>query len=117
MGLVRVLVERMRRSRRDARLRRAAHRELDTLFSSRAELLPQARLSPRHRGRLVVLEADPVPGGESIARLLLGIVRHPKSHPLAGRGEEVLELLEYRPAEGTLRNVGSRNLTRNPVEP
>jgi hypothetical protein len=46
--------------------------------------------------------------------LLFGIVRHPKTHPLAPRGEEVLELLEYRPREETLEVTGGANLSRRP---
>jgi len=45
-------------------------------------------------------------------------VRHPKPHPLAPRGDEVLEALVYRPAEGTIEVAASRNLTRRgPPDP
>ena len=82
--------------------------------STRAELLPKARLKRHHRHRCSVLEVELSESG-AVARLLFGIVRHPKAHPLAPRGDEVLELIEYRPAAGSLANVGSRNLTRRPV--
>lgn len=80
----------------------------------RRDLLEQARLAPRHRGRVVVLESDVVDPGE-VTRVMFGIVRHPKAHPLAPRGEEVLEIIEYDVAAQVLKVVGGRNLTRNPV--
>ncbi len=104
-----------KRSRERSLGRRAAHRALDALFTRHAELLPRARLRRHHRHRCTVLEVDRDAGG-GVARILFGIVRHPKAHPLAPRGEEVLELIEYRPAEGSLQNVGARNLTRRPVD-
>ena len=102
-----------RSHRRKSAELRAARRALDALFGERAELLPQARLKPKHRGRAVVLEIE-VDGELEASRVLFGIVRHPKAHPMAQRGEEVLELIEYLPAEGRLAVVGARNLTRNP---
>ena len=102
--------------RKDARRRRALGLEaLDRLFLERSELLPQGRLKRRHRNRCNLLEIDLDDGGE-VERLLFGIIRHPKTHPLAPRGDEVLELLEYRPREGTLQVAGSRNLTRARVD-
>ena len=109
------IMEALSRSRERSRERRAAHRVLDTLFAEHAELLPEARLRLHHRHRCTVLEVDRDANG-TVERLLFGIVRHPKAHPLAPRGEEVLELIEYCPGAGTLRNVGARNLTRRPVE-
>jgi hypothetical protein len=100
------------RSRERRRLRREAERLLDELFSSRPATLAQGRLAPRHRHRISVLEID-VDGQGAVDALLLGIVRHPKSHPMAARGDEVAEVLLYRPREQTLANVGSKNLTRD----
>ncbi|MCU0223793.1 MAG: hypothetical protein MUF27_06940 [Acidobacteria bacterium] len=94
----------------------AARAALDELFARRAELLAAGRLKPHHRGRATILEYDVAPDG-GVRRVLFGIVRHPKAHALAPRGDEVLELLEYRPPEGTLAVVGSRNLTRDPYTP
>jgi hypothetical protein len=89
----------------------AARAALDELFALRPELLAEGRLKPHHRGRATILEHKLDADGR-VRRVLFGIVRHPKSHPLAPRGDEVLELLEYRPLDGTLAVVGSRNLTR-----
>lgn len=100
------------RRRAEARRRRALGLEaLDRLFLERSELLSQGRLKRHHRNRCNLLEIDLDENG-AVERLLFGIIRHPKTHPLAPRGEEVLELLEYRPGEGTLQVAGSRNLTR-----
>lgn len=84
---------------------------MDELFADRPELLAQARLAPRHRARLILLDVE-TGEGDAVAAILLGIVRHPKPHPLAPRGDEVLEALVYRPAEGTIEVAASRNLTR-----
>ncbi|MCE5245698.1 MAG: hypothetical protein ABFD84_04720 [Candidatus Polarisedimenticolia bacterium] len=84
---------------------------MDELFAERPELLAQARLAPRHRARLILLDVETDERG-AVAAVLLGIVRHPKPHPLAPRGDEVLEALVYRPAEGTIEVAASRNLTR-----
>jgi hypothetical protein len=99
------------RSRERRRLHREADRLLDELFSSRPAALAQGRLAPRHRRRISVLEVS-VDADGAVDALLLGIVRHPRAHPLATRGEEVVELLLYRPRAGSLENVGSRNLSR-----
>lgn len=115
-----------RRERR--RLHAEARRALDELFHSRPGVLQQGRLRPDQRGRCLILEVDPAPGGGGdeglehggaargnpapLAAVRFGIVRHPKSHRWAPRGEDVLEVLEYRPRPGTLRLVASRNLTR-----
>lgn len=107
------LIARWRTSRRRRSALRAARRELDRLFFETPELLPAARLSPKHRGRVSILESDMDEHG-SVTRVLFGIIRHPKPHPLAPRGDEVLELIEYLPAERRLGNVGARNLTRQP---
>ncbi|MBP7147788.1 MAG: hypothetical protein KBD01_09600 [Acidobacteria bacterium] len=97
--------------RRDAARRlHAARAELDRLFAEPA-LLAQGRLKPHHRHRATILEVRG-PAGEPIESVLFGIVRHPRPHPLAPRGDDVLELLEYRPAERSLRVVGASNLTR-----
>ena len=98
------------RRRASARRLRAARGELDRLFLD-PSLLAQGRLKPHHRHRATILEIEG-PGDGPIERVLFGIVRHPRSHPLARRGDDVLELLEYRPAERTLRVVGATNLTR-----
>jgi hypothetical protein len=91
--------------------RRAGWRALEELFASKPEVLGQGRLKPHHANRVHLLETDLDREGR-VVRLLIGIVRHPKSHPLAPRGEEVLELLEYRPNEETLKVTGGANLTR-----
>ena len=113
-------IERLRLSVQGAMARRRQRREadalLDGLFSSRPEVLDQGRLKPHHRHRVSVLEVIPDEEGR-ISRLVLGIVRHPKAHPLQPRGEDVLEILEYRPAEGHLEVMGSRNLTRRGRDP
>ncbi len=101
------------RWRERARLERAARAEVDALFAD-AGLLDQARLKPRHRHRINVLEIDAAPDGR-VARLVLGIVRHPRAHPLATRGDEVVEILEYLPAERRVTVIGARNLSRNPA--
>jgi len=110
-------LERWRTARRKAAAARRDRREaaalLDALFFQRPEVLAQGRLAPHHRARVNLLEIRRGADG-AVIRILLGIVRHPKSHPLQTRGEEVLELLEYRPSEGRLEIVGSRNLTRRP---
>jgi len=108
-------VERWRSWRRRRALRRRAARELDALFRERIELLRAGRLRPHHRSRVHLLEVDPAPDGTP-ARIRFGIIRHPRPHPLAQRGEEVLEILEYRPAADTLRLLASRNLTRRPLD-
>ncbi len=99
------------RWRHQRRLRSQARREIDRLFAGPPSLLTQARLSRHHRHRIHLLECDARDEGE-IERLLLGIIRHPRSHPLAPRGDEVLELIEYFPREGRLKNIGGANLTR-----
>jgi hypothetical protein len=108
-------IERLRLSAQGVLSRRRRRRQadalLDELFFSRPEVLDQGRLKPHHRQRVSVLEVIPKERGR-ITRLVLGIVRHPKAHPLQPRGEDVLEILEYRPAEGRLEVLGSRNLTR-----
>ncbi len=88
---------------------------LDALFA-RPELLRQARLRPDHRHRVVVLE-DELDEELRVLRLRLGIVRHPKSHPMQPRGEEVLEILDYDVPAGTIEVAGSRNLTRHGKRP
>jgi hypothetical protein len=110
---MRGLAARWKAWRARAGQRRAAHRLLDELCTQ-PDVLSQARLRAHHRHRLVILEIEPELA--PIERLRLGIVRHPKSHPLQPRGEEVLEILDYRPGERTLEVVGSRNLTRAPVD-
>ena len=109
--MLRALRRAFERSRRKAAERRAVDALLDRLFSAEPKVLAAGRLAQRHRHRLNVLEVDHDADGV-ICRLLLGIVRHPHRHPLAGRGDEVLELLEYLPQEPSLRNVGGANLTR-----
>ncbi len=97
--------------RRAARRRdRAARVELDRLFAD-PRRLAAARLAPRHRHRVSLLEVDAAEDG-TLVRILFGIVRHPKPHPLAPRGDEVLELIEFVPPDGVPRNVGGRNITR-----
>jgi len=88
----------------------AARKALDELFAARPDVLEEGRLKPHHRGRATILEYDVDPSGGA-SRVLFGIVRHPRAHPLASRGDDVLELLEYRPREGTLVVAGSKNLT------
>ncbi len=97
--------------REDVRRRRAAAAALDELFALRRDLLSRGRLRPDHRRRLNVLEVETDASG-GITYILFGIVRHPKTHPLAPRGEDVLELLLYRPRESSLEVVGGGNLTR-----
>ena len=75
-----------RSHRRKSAELRAARRALDLLFTDKARLLPQARLEPKHRGRAVVLEIE-VDDDLEASRVLFGIVRHPKSHPMQPRGE------------------------------
>ena len=99
------------RWRADVQRRRAAHAALDELFRDEADLLARGRLAPRHRGRVNILEIEADSSG-AITAILFGIVRHPKTHPLAPRGEEVLELLLYRPGDRSLEVVGGKNLTR-----
>ena len=101
------LFQRWRARRERRRLIEAC---LDELFS-RPEVFRQARLRPDHRRRVVVLE-DEISMEGVVLRLRLGIVRHPKAHPMQARGEEVLEILDYEPAAATLEVSGSRNLTR-----
>jgi hypothetical protein len=91
--------------------RRAGWRALEELFASKPEVLRQGRLERHHANRVHLLETELDRDGR-VVRLLFGIVRHPKSHPMAPRGEEVLELLEYRPDEETLEVTGGANLTR-----
>ena len=83
---------------------------LDDLFL-RQDLLRQGRLRPDHRRRVVVLEQE-LDAALTVLRLRLGIIRHPKAHPMQPRGEEVLEILDYDVASGTIEVAGSRNLTR-----
>jgi hypothetical protein len=102
--------------RREERARRqAGWRALEELFGGKPGVLKQGRLKPHHLNRVHLLEVDLDERGE-VSRLLFGIVRHPKAHPLAPRGEEVLELLEYRPREETLEVTGGANLTRRGTE-
>lgn len=100
----------------ERRLRRRAREALDELFANRPDLLRQARLAPRHRHRLNVLEVEP-DSGDGVRAVRFGIVRHPRPHPLAPRGDEVLEIVEYRPAEERLRVIAARNLTRSREQP
>lgn len=104
-------LETWKRWRQSARLRRCAQRRLDELFFVHRELLAAGRLEPHHRSRISILEIDPGPDG-SVERILFGIIRHPRPHPLAPRGDEVLELLDYFPDQRRLSMAGSRNLTR-----
>lgn len=104
------LLDWLRRRRAAARLHRAGHAALDALFADPARLAA-VRLRPHHRGRVTLLEVDPAPDGALPARLLFGIIRHPKAHPLAPRGEEVLELIEYEPPDGTPRYAGGKRLS------
>jgi hypothetical protein len=100
------------KQRREERARRSAGwQALERLFGEKPAVLSQGRLKPHHLHRVHLLEVDLDDGGV-VTRLLFGIVRHPKAHPLAPRGEEVLELLEYRPGEETLEVTGGANLTR-----
>ncbi|MDQ7008317.1 MAG: hypothetical protein Q9Q40_13940 [Acidobacteriota bacterium] len=108
---MRALLRAWRRRRRQARLHRCAHRELDRLFFERRQVLAAGRLEPRHRSRITLLEVEAGASGE-VRRILFGIIRHPRPHPLAPRGDEVLEVLEYLPGRGRLSVAGSRNLTR-----
>jgi hypothetical protein len=112
LSVLRRLLGRLRAGRRR---RAAAARALDRLFAS-SEAMRRARLAPRHRSRIVVLELDLAGDGsegpDRPERLRFGIVRHPKRHPLAPRGDEVLEIHDWWPDEGRIECVGSRNLTR-----
>lgn len=99
------------RTRAVRQRRRAGWRELEALFTSKPKVLEQGRLRPHHAGRVNLLETELDDEG-NVTRLLFGIVRHPKPHPLAPRGDEVLELLEYRPQEERLEVAGSSNLSR-----
>ncbi len=110
------MFERLRQLWAARKRRRRAEILLDHLFAVPNDVLAQGRLRPKHRGRIHLLEIEDDDEGQ-ISRLLLGIVRHPRTHPLAPRGEEVLELLEYRPDEGTLENVGGANLARRGTTP
>lgn len=101
-------LERRRQKRREAQAIEAA---LDSLFE-KPELLDSARLSRRHRRRLAVLEVAWSDGGAP-EEIVLGIIRHPKAHPLAQRGEEVLELLIFRPGDPSLEVARGVNLTRS----
>lgn len=80
-----------------------------------SERLAAVRLRPHHRSRATILEVEPGPGGRPV-RIVFGIVRHPKSHPLAARGEDVLELIEYEPP-GAPRVLLGRNLDRRGRRP
>ena len=105
-----------RRRSAERERRRAGWQALEELFATKPQVLRQGRLKPHHANRVHLLETDLDRHGR-VVRLLLGIVRHPKSHPLAPRGEEVLELLEYRPDEETLEVTGGANLTRRAQRP
>jgi hypothetical protein len=101
--------------REEARRRERASRELDRLFDERPDVLREGRLRARHRRRLVILEIEEDEG--RISRLRVGIVRHPKAHPMQPRGEEVLEILDYHVEPPRIEVVGSRNLTRRGARP
>ena len=105
------LREKRARRREERARRQAGWRVLEQLFREKPAVLAQGRLKPRHLNRVHLLEVDLDQHGV-VTRLLFGIVRHPKAHPMAPRGEEVLELLDYRPAEETLEETGGANLTR-----
>lgn len=100
-----------RKWRENARRRRAAAAALDELFRAHPELLALGRLGAHHRRRVNILEVETSADGE-VESILFGIIRHPKAHPLATRGEEVLELLLYCPRRRSLELVGGGNLTR-----
>ena len=105
------LVSRLQDWRKRRQTDRAARHALDILFSAPNPVLEAGRLRPHHRRRINLLDVE----SDSQNRptlIVFGIIRHPKSHPLAPRGEEVLEVLEYRPREATLKVVGARNITR-----
>lgn len=100
-----------RTRRSEAKRLTRARRELDELFFRRPEVLAGGRLKPHHRGRATILEIEEGKDG-AVERILFGIVRHPKPHPLAPRGDDVLELIEYWPRENRLTVAGSKNLRR-----
>lgn len=105
------LVSRLRDWRQRRRIDRAARRALDILFSAPNPVLEAGRLRPHHRSRINLLDVESdSQGGPTL--IVFGIIRHPRSHPLAPRGEEVLEVLEYRPREQVLTVLGARNITR-----
>lgn len=105
------LVSRLQDWQQRRRVHRAARHALDVLFSAPNPLLEAGRLRPHHRGRINLLDVES-DSQDRPTLIVFGIIRHPKSHPLAPRGEEVLEVLEYRPLVPALTVVGARNITR-----
>jgi len=92
-----------RKSRRWSR----ARRELDEMFTRRADLLATTSLRLEHRSRTQVLDVL-----DSPRRIYFGIVRHPRPYKFSLQHHRVLELWCLHVEEERLERLQGHNLTR-----
>jgi len=94
---------------RRRRLRREAMRQVDEAFAS-PDVLRGTSLRRRHAARWVLIgwEED----GGRIARVELGIVRHPRPYPFSPQAHQVLETWTYHVSERKFERQAGRNITR-----
>ena len=94
---------------RKRRLRREATRLVDEAFAS-PDVLRGTSLRGRHAARWVLIGWEEENG--RIARVDLGIVRHPRPYPFSPQSHKVLETWTYRVPERRFERQAGRNLTR-----
>jgi len=98
---------------RRRRLRREAMRQVDEAFAS-PDVLRGTSLRRRHAARWILIGWEEE--GGSMARVDIGIVRHPRPYPFSPQAHEVLETWTYHVAERKFERKGGRNLTRESGE-
>ena len=94
---------------RRRRLRREAMRLVDDAFAS-PDVLRGTSLRGRHGARWVLLGWEEEAG--RVARVDLGIVRHPRPYPFSPQSHKVLETWTYHVAERMFDRKAGRNITR-----
>jgi len=94
---------------RRRRLRREAIRLVDEAFAS-PDVLRGTSLRGRHAARWVLIGWDEEEG--RVARVDIGIVRHPRPYPFSTQAHKVLETWTYHVAESRFERQAGRNLTR-----
>lgn len=102
-------LETWRESRRRARERREARALLRELFRD-PEALAGTSLNARHRSRWVYLEHE-IEDGE-IARVIFGILRHPRPYAFSSQSHKVIEYYVLDARERKVIRQRGHNVTR-----